>query len=58
MQSLYALFLAVRSPRARRAAAGLAREINALLNAMTSPGSFVAEVEALRKPAAGRASHP
>lgn len=57
MQSLYALFLAARSSRVRRAAASLAREINALLDALTSPGSFVAEVEALRKPVAGRPRH-
>ncbi|MBI5278457.1 MAG: hypothetical protein HY854_18605 [Burkholderiales bacterium] len=49
MNALYALFLAVRSPRTLRLVRGFAREANALLDAVTSPGSFVAEVEKLRK---------
>jgi hypothetical protein len=46
---MHALFAFVFSSRTTRALKALGREINALLDAVTSPGSFVKEVESLRK---------
>jgi hypothetical protein len=49
MHTLYALYQAIRSPRARRVIDRVARETSALLGALLSPGKLVAEVETMRK---------
>lgn len=49
MHTLYALYLAIRSPRARRVLGRLGQETSALLDALLSPNKLVAEVEAMRK---------
>lgn len=52
MFSLHRLFDAYQSPRFHRVLRKLGREASAVLDAVTRPGQFVAEVEKLRvKPA-------
>lgn len=49
MHTPYALYRALRTPRARRVLNRLRRETTALLGALLSPNKLVAEVEAMRK---------
>lgn len=49
MHTPHALYFAARSPRARRLLDRLAQEISALLDALTSPGKLVDEVESMHR---------